>query len=173
MLPKIFPPYPDRNDVDLHAILHPAKEVGGDLYDFYMDGNHLYFLIGDVSGKGVPASLFMAITRSLFRTLSQHVLSPAKIGVVEDFKYSDEEVVLEKESKLFLYTDGVTEAENINKELYGEEKLLEMLSDNASSDVRTTVNVVVDSIASHVKEAEASDDLTILLIQYEPGTANS
>ena len=60
-----------------------------------------------------------------------------------------------------------------NKELYGEEKLLEMLSDNASSDVRTTVNVVVDSIASHVKEAEASDDLTILLIQYEPGTANS
>ena len=95
------------------------------------------------------------------------------VGVVEDFKYSDEEVVLEKESKLFLYTDGVTEAENINKELYGEEKLLEMLSDNASSDVRTTVNVVVDSIASHVKEAEASDDLTILLIQYEPGTANS
>ena len=91
------------------------------------------------------------------------------VGVVEDFKYSDEEVVLE----LFLYTDGVTEAENINKELYGEEKLLEMLSDNASSDVRTTVNVVVDSIASHVKEAEASDDLTILLIQYEPGTANS
>lgn len=235
MLPKIFPPYPDRNDVDLHAILHPAKEVGGDLYDFYMDDNHLYFLIGDVSGKGVPASLFMAITRSLFRTLSQHVLSPAKIvtemnnsisdnnesnmfvtlivgildletgilklcnaghnppiliypdgqvsylefktqifvGVVEDFKYSDEEVVLEKESKLFLYTDGVTEAENINKELYGEEKLLEMLSDNASSDVRTTVNVVVDSIASHVKEAEASDDLTILLIQYEPGTANN
>lgn len=77
------------------------------------------------------------------------------------------------EPKLFLYTDGVTEAENINKELYGEEKLLEMLSDNASSDVRTTVNVVVDSIASHVKEAEASDDLTILLIQYEPGTANS
>ena len=95
------------------------------------------------------------------------------VGVVEDFKYSDEEVVLEKESKLFLYTDGVTEAENINKELYGEEKLLGMLSDNASSDVRTTVNVVVDSIASHVKEAEASDDLTILLIQYEPGTSNS
>ena len=53
MLPKIFPPYPERSDVDLHAILHPAKEVGGDLYDFYMDGNRLYFLIGDVSGKGV------------------------------------------------------------------------------------------------------------------------
>ena len=206
MLPKIFPPYPDRNDVDLHAILHPAKEVGGDLYDFYMDGNHLYFLMGDVSGKGVPASLFMAITRSLFRTLSQHVLSPAKIVTEMNNSISDNNEsnmfvtlivgILDLEtgilklcnaghnppiliypdgqvSYLEFKTDGVTEAENINKELYGEEKLLEMLSDNASSDVRTTVNVVVDSIASHVKEAEASDDLTILLIQYEPGTANS
>ena len=48
MIPKIFPPYPDRNDVDLHAILHPAKEVGGDLYDFYINDNRLYFVIGDV-----------------------------------------------------------------------------------------------------------------------------
>lgn len=235
MIPKIFPPYPDRNDVDLHAILQPAKEVGGDLYDFYMDGNHLYFLIGDVSGKGVPASLFMAITRSLFRTLSQHVLSPAKIvtdmnnsisdtnesnmfvtlivgildletgklklsnaghnppiliqtdghvsfvefktqifaGVIEDFVYVDEEITLEKGSKLFLYTDGVTEAENTDKELYGEEKLMATLSDNASSNVRTTVDVVVSSIVNHVKEAEASDDLTILLIQYQPETPNN
>lgn len=230
MLPKIFPPYPDRNDVDLHAILKPAKEVGGDLYDFYMDGNRLYFLIGDVSGKGVPASLFMAITRSLFRTLSHQVLSPAKIvtemnnsisdnnesnmfvtlivgildletgvmklcnaghnppilihpdkhvsflefptqifvGVIEDFTYTDAEITLEKGSKLFLYTDGITEAENTEKELYGDDKLLEVLSANTSSNVRTTVDVVVSSIANHVKEAEASDDLTILLIQYEP-----
>ena len=95
------------------------------------------------------------------------------VGVVEDFKYSDEEVVLEKESKLFLYTDGVTEAENTDKELYGDEKLLETLSDYATSDVRTTVNAIVKSIATHVEEAEASDDLTILLIQYEPGTTNN
>lgn len=230
MLPKTFPPYPDRSDVDLHAILHPAKEVGGDLYDFYMDGNHLYFLIGDVSGKGVPASLFMAITRSLFRTLSQQVLSPAAIvtkmndsisdnnesnmfvtlivgildletgalklcnaghnppilihpdkhvsflkfptqifvGVIEDLTYMDVEITLEKGSKLFLYTDGITEAENTDKELYGDEKLLETLAANASSSVRSTVDVIISSIADHVKEAEASDDLTILLIQYEP-----
>lgn len=230
MIPKIFPPYPDRNDVDLHAILKPAKEVGGDLYDFYMDGNRLYFLIGDVSGKGVPASLFMAITRSLFRTLSHQVLSPAEIvtgmnnsisdsnesnmfvtlivgildletgvmklcnaghnppililpdkhvsflefptqifvGVIEDFAYTDAEITLEKGSKLFLYTDGITEAENTEKELYGDDKLLKVLSANTSSNIRTTVDVIVSSIADHVKEAEASDDLTILLIQYEP-----
>ena len=66
MIPKIFPPYPDRNDVDLHAILHPAKEVGGDLYDFYINDNRLYFVIGDVSGKGIPASLFIRTERSLF-----------------------------------------------------------------------------------------------------------
>lgn len=235
MLPKTFPPYPDRSDVDLHAILHPAKEVGGDLYDFYMDGNHLYFLIGDVSGKGVPASLFMAITRSLFRTLSQQVLSPAAIvtkmndsisdnnesnmfvtlivgildletgalklcnaghnppilihpdkhvsflkfptqifvGVIEDLAYMDVEITLEKGSKLFLYTDGITEAENTDKELYGDEKLLETLAANASSSVRSTVDVIISSIADHVKEAEASDDLTILLIQYEPEQKNS
>ena len=230
MIPKIFPPYPDRKDVDIHAVLHPAKEVGGDLYDFFIDDNHLYFLIGDVSGKGVPASLFMAITRSLFRTLSQKSLSPAKIvtemnnsisdnnesnmfvtlivgildlqngklklcnaghnppvlihpneqveflkfkthifaGVIEGFAYTDEEITLEKGSKLFLYTDGVTEAENTEKELYGEEQLIEILSTNTSLEVRTIVETVVGSVANHVQEAEASDDLTILLIHYEP-----
>lgn len=234
MIPKTFPPYPERNDVDLHAILNPAKEVGGDLYDFFIDNNRLYFLIGDVSGKGVPASLFMAITRSLFRTLSQKELSPAKIvtdmnrsisdnnesnmfvtlivgildlesgklrlcnaghnppvlipptgessflefkthlfvGVMEDFDYTEEEITLEKGSKLFLYTDGVTEAENTSKDLYGDSKLLEILSANASTDVRNTVKVIVSSVADHVEEAEASDDLTVLVIHYKSETTN-
>ena len=230
MIPKIFPPYPDRSDVDLHAILHPAKEVGGDLYDFYIDENHLYFLIGDVSGKGVPASLFMAITRSLFRTISQKEKSPAKIvtemnnaisdnnesnmfvtlivgvldlqsgklrlcnaghnppilicangevsflnfkthlfaGVIENFEYSDEEIIMDKGSKLFLYTDGVTEAENVNKELFSDEQLLKILAENTSLDVRTTVETVVSAVSDHVKDADPSDDLTILHIHYEP-----
>ncbi len=69
ILPKIFPPYPDRGEFDLHAYLEPAREVGGDLYDFFLlDDDHLCISIGDVSGKGVPAALFMAITKTLIQT---------------------------------------------------------------------------------------------------------
>src|SRR5258707_6014781 len=68
MVPKIFPPFPDRNEFDIFATLVPAREVGGDLYDFFfIDDDHLCFAVGDVSGKGVPASLFMAVTKTLFR----------------------------------------------------------------------------------------------------------
>lgn len=230
MIPKSFPPFPERQDVDLHAILQPAKEVGGDLYDFFIDNNQLYFIIGDVSGKGVPASLFMAIARSLFRTLSPMKNSPAEIvksmnmaisernesnmfvtlivgildletgnlkicnaghnppilikpnkevaymtikshlfvGIMEDHQYEDESFMLEKNSKLFLYTDGVTEAENTGKELYGEEQLLMTLTENASLDVRNTVATVIHSVVEHVQSADASDDLTILIIHYKP-----
>ena len=79
MIPKIFPPFPERNDLDMTAVIVPAKEVGGDLYDFYIRENRLFFCIGDVSGKGVPASLVMAVTRSLFRTVSAHEFSPQRI----------------------------------------------------------------------------------------------
>ena len=229
MIPKIFPPFPDRKDVDLYALLQPAKEVGGDLYDFFIEDEHLYFIIGDVSGKGVPASLFMAITRSLFRTLSPHAVSPASIvtelnnafsenneanmfvtlivgildlrngllklcnaghnppalilpdgkasymnlkkhlfvGVMENYDYTDEEYMLERGTKLFLYTDGVVEAENERKQLYGDERLIKTLTDNASQDVRNMVNTIIHSVAGHVGEAEASDDLTILVIDFE------
>ena len=68
MVPKIFPPFPDRSEFDIFATLAPAKEVGGDFYDFFfIDDDHLCFAVGDVSGKGVPASLFMAVTKTLFR----------------------------------------------------------------------------------------------------------
>lgn len=70
MIPKSFPPFPERDDIDLYAVLRPAKEVGGDLYDFFIESGRLFFMIGDVSGKGVPASLFMAVTRSLFRSVA-------------------------------------------------------------------------------------------------------
>ncbi|MGI6548555.1 MAG: PP2C family protein-serine/threonine phosphatase [Syntrophomonadales bacterium] len=68
IVPRIFPPFPERSEFEVNAILEPAKEVGGDFYDFFfIDDEHLFFVIGDVSGKGVPASLFMAVTKTLFR----------------------------------------------------------------------------------------------------------
>ena len=79
MLPEEFPTRDDRDDVQLYASLTPAKEVGGDLFDFYFRDEKLFFCIGDVSGKGVPASLFMAVTRSTFRTVSAHESMPDRI----------------------------------------------------------------------------------------------
>ena len=79
MLPVKFPTRDDRDDVQLYASLTPAKEVGGDLFDFYFRDEKLFFCIGDVSGKGVPASLFMAVTRSTFRTVSAHESMPDRI----------------------------------------------------------------------------------------------
>ncbi len=79
MIPKIFPPYPDRKDIDLYAFMQPAKEVGGDLYDFFLDGDKFYFAVGDVSGKGVPASLFMAVSRSIFRSIATSMGKPSTI----------------------------------------------------------------------------------------------
>ena len=80
MLPKVFPPFPERDEIDLYAILYPARQVGGDLYDYFIRDNQLYFAIGDVSGKGIPASLLMASTISLMRSFSSNCFSPAQIA---------------------------------------------------------------------------------------------
>ena len=78
ILPKTFPPFPDRPEFDIYALLKPAKEVGGDLYDFYfVDDERLCFVIGDVSGKGVPAALFMAVTKTLIKTVAKVIKEPA------------------------------------------------------------------------------------------------
>ena len=79
MVPKIFPPYPNRDDIDIYGMMVPAKSVGGDLFDFLLRDERLFFCIGDVSGKGVPASLFMAVTRSLFRSVAAEELNPQQI----------------------------------------------------------------------------------------------
>jgi sigma-B regulation protein RsbU (phosphoserine phosphatase) len=80
MLPKVFPPYPDMSEFDIYATLEPAKEVGGDLYDFFfLDDDHLCFTIGDVSGKGMPASLFMVVTKIMVKTKATKGLTPEKV----------------------------------------------------------------------------------------------
>ena len=80
MIPRIFPAFPERDDIDIYASMTPAKEVGGDLYDFFIQNDKLYYCVGDVSGKGIPASLFMAVTRNLFRVVAQQELPPAEIA---------------------------------------------------------------------------------------------
>jgi len=87
ILPKLFPPFPDRKEMDIHATLVPAKEVGGDFYDFFfVDDSHMVFTIGDVSGKGVPASLLMAVTSTLIKAKSGKKIRPDQImaGVNKD-----------------------------------------------------------------------------------------
>jgi sigma-B regulation protein RsbU (phosphoserine phosphatase) len=80
LIPKIFPPFPNRKDFEIFALIEPAREVGGDFYDFYfLDEEHLCFLIGDVSGKGVPASLYMAVTKTLIKMTASQSLNPGDI----------------------------------------------------------------------------------------------
>lgn len=80
MVPRMFPAFPNRQNIDLHASISPAKEVGGDLYDYFIQDEMLHFCVGDVSGKGIPASLFMAVTRNLFRIVAQQGQSPVEIA---------------------------------------------------------------------------------------------
>ena len=229
MVPKMFPPFPERDDVDLYAQLIPAKEVGGDLYDFFIEDDKFYFIVGDVSGKGVPASLVMAVTCRLFRTVAAHFHTPADIitalndtlaennesnmfctaflGVIDlktgvmqycnaghnapviiypsgkvefmeiqpnlplglfgGFPYEGQECTLERGTSIFLYTDGVTEAENKEKALYSDERLLQQLTMIQKECPRSIVDSVLVDIESHVAGADQSDDITIMSFNYK------
>ena len=224
MVPKQFPPFPERKDVDLSATIVPAREVGGDLYDFFIRNDKLYFCIGDVSGKGVPAALVMAVTRSLFRTVSAHEKSPQRIvssinesmaemndsnmfvtffcgvlnlysghmhfcnaghnapillsesverlkvlpnlplGVMPEMQYVEEDCYLPAGSSIFLYTDGITEAENSSREQFGERRTIETL--DPALGVKENQERILAGIEDFVGTAERSDDLTMLIIQY-------
>lgn len=227
MLPRNFP---SDSRCDLCAKLIPAKEVGGDLYDFEIIGDYLYFSIGDVSGKGVPAAFVMAITRvtcklfielglsvkdvvtkmndglsesneaNMFVTfftgrinLVTHkfefcnaghnpivVIPPdanespyflkAKpnmaIGVWQNFEYQDEHLDLRPGTKLLLYTDGVSEAETVTKEQYGERRLLDLVStaDFRKKCAEDMVSAVYDSVKDFAGDNEQNDDITIYAI---------
>ena len=231
MLPKIFPPFPERKDLDLFASIVPAKEVGGDLYDFFIRDEKLLFCIADVSGKGVPASLVMAVTRSLFRTIATHQDSPKQIiqmmndaiadnnesnmfvtlfcgtldlkdghlvfcnaghnapeiisdgvrpldvlpnlpvGVMGGMDFKEQETVLHEGDTIFLYTDGLSEAENQVQELFGEQRLEAALQPGLTAvDQLRTMHRAVHTF---VGEAEQSDDLTMLCIRFLGGNAET
>lgn len=224
MIPNTFPPFPERHDIDLAACLIPAKEVGGDLYDFYIRDDKLFFCIGDVSGKGVPASLVMAVTRSLFRTVSVHEKSPQRIvmsmneamsdmnesnmfvtlfcgildlqtghlrycnaghnpplvlsdeihalevlpnlplGIMAGMSFQEQESDLKFDDTLFLFTDGLNEAENAEFEQFTEKRLEAVLQQHR--DARGHLDAMKQAVSEFVGEAPQSDDLTMLVIHY-------
>ena len=229
MLPVKFPTREDHDDVQLYASLTPAKEVGGDLFDFYFRDEKLFFCIGDVSGKGVPASLFMAVTRSTFRTVSSHESMPDRIvttmnktiadmnknhmfvtlfvGVLDlptgrlrycnaghdaplligagvgelpcdpnipvgfrpKWKYSLQEAQIFTGTTIFLFTDGLTEAMDANKALFQMGRVNEVsvrALANQQQEPRQLISLMTEAVHQFVGDAEQSDDLTMMAIQY-------
>ena len=232
MLPVKYPAFPERDDIDVKGMLMPAREVGGDLYDFFIRDEKLFFCIGDVSGKGVPSALVMAISHALFYSSSSHESNPAlimrelnetasrnndknmfvtffigvldlptgrlrycnaghdapmligqndvsllpvnanlPIGVIEDYKYEAQETILEPDTTLFLYTDGLTEAMDKDHNQFGLQRAIDVMGPYSGmenpllDDMLVTVQSEVNAF---VKNAEQSDDLTLLMIRYTP-----
>ena len=224
MVPSTFP---ERPDVDLYASMTPAKEVGGDLYGYYLTGDKLYFALGDVSGKGVPASLFMAQATRLFRTLAAQQLMPAQIctqindalsgednetcmfvtmfvgladlttghldfcnaghnppvllrnntaefidmipnapiGLFPGMEYEGEEIADVTGCPLFVYTDGLNEAENRQQEQFTDERLLDILEHTTFESSKQTIEMLREEVEKHRDGAEPNDDLTMLCVK--------
>lgn len=229
MLPRIFPAFSDRPEFDIYASMNPAKEVGGDFYDFFMvDDTHLAIVVADVSGKGVPAALFMVIGKTLIK---DHTKPNADLGAVfsevndllcesnseglfitafegvldlvtgaftfvnaghempfiaraggvyesyklrpgfvlagmEHMKYQSGQITLSPGDKIFQYTDGVTEATNEAMELYGMERLTDVLQKNAGCRPADLLPAVKADIDAFVGEAPQFDDITMLCVEY-------
>ena len=229
MLPKIFPPYPERDDIDIFGSLTPAKEVGGDLFDFFIQDNKLSFCIGDVSGKGVPASLVMAVTRTLFRNVAAHTSQPGNIvaalnqaiaegndsnmfvtlfvgvldlrsgqlcysnaghdapmlvgqgvglvpcdsnlplGVMPEWQFSQQQLTIAPGTTIFLYTDGLNEAEDCHHEQFGMDRMRQVAEQQLAEgkhQPQSLVNKMTAAVHAFVGEAEQSDDLTMLAVAF-------
>ena len=234
MVPRNFPPFPEREDIDLFASMTPAKEVGGDLYDFFVENECLYFCIGDVSGKGVPASLFMAVTRNLFRVIAQQGNSPEEIaksinhalsaendqgmfvtmfigkvnlktgeltycncghnppvvcepgkearflpmqyvnlalGTWDGFEFQGERIPDIREWKILLYTDGLNEAENPRYELFGNDRLIQLMNGVSQLDAEGIIQMLQEEVERHRSGASPNDDLTLLSLTVKKFSA--
>lgn len=226
LVPHSFSPFPEWEGLELYAMLQSAKEVGGDLYDFFIRDSKLFFTIGDVSGKGVPASLFMAVTRTLFRMSATMTDSPSQIvttinetiakdndqcmfvtmfvgvldlnagvlrfcnaghnpavlidsqgtrfmsevenipiGVMDGFEYTEETVLLRTDQMLLIYTDGLTEAENTRKELFGDERLVQLMSTNTCGGPKEAIERLKKAVSEFAEGVYQSDDLTMLALR--------
>ena len=230
MLPKVFPPFADRSDLNIYGMVRPAKEIGGDLYDFYVRHDKLFFCVGDVSGKGIPASLVMATIRSLFRSITAHVERAHEVliqmndtlaeqneqnmfvtlfvgildlktgelsycnaghnapliirgekaevhtmdvhpnlpvGIMPGFEFAEQKLQLAYGDTLFLYTDGLTEAENKRHEQFGEDRMEKGLHSCLALRPREIVDAMDAQVAAFVGDAEQSDDLTLMAVRYQ------
>ena len=229
MLPRIFPAFPAQKEFDIYAMTNPAKEVGGDFYDFFLvDDDHLAVVVADVSGKGIPAALFMVIAKTLIKDHAQRGTSPdvvftevnrllceandegmfvtAWLGVlelstghlsyvnaghnppllrragggydylrtrsgfvlagVEETRYRSCSLELAPGDALFLYTDGVTEATDAEKQLYGEERLAAALNSHKDYAPKELLSAVRDDVEAFVGQAPQFDDITVLSLCY-------
>ena len=229
MLPNKFPPFPDRTDFDIYASMEPAREIGGDFYDFFMLGeSKLGLVMADVSGKGIPAALFMMHSRILVQNYAKTGLSPAEvlenvnsdicannregmfvtvwfgildlesgvltaanagheypilkqadgkfelirdrhgfvIGGMENIHYRNYELKLEPGAKLFLYTDGLTEATDASSEMFGMDRTVEALNSGADGTPQQLLDRVDAAVAAFVRGAEQFDDLTMMCVWY-------
>ncbi|MDE6874170.1 MAG: PP2C family protein-serine/threonine phosphatase [Lachnospiraceae bacterium] len=229
MLPRIFPAFPERAEFDIYASMNPAKEVGGDFYDFFMvDERHLAVVMADVSGKGVPAALFMVIGKTLIKDRTQpgadlgsvftevnHLLcesnseglfitafegvldlvtgqfdfvnagheppflakgkegyAPCRfhagfvLAGMEDTKYRAGSMQLMPGDRIFLYTDGVTEATNADEEFYGTGRLQEVLCRNGGKSPEELLLAVKADLDDFVGKASQFDDITMLCVTY-------
>lgn len=229
MLPCIFPAFPERSEFDIFASMCPAKEVGGDFYDFFLtDNDHLVMVIADVSGKGVPAALFMMISKTLLKSAAQTNLTPKQIlekvnnqlcennnaemfvtvwlGILElstgkmvcanagheypalykkksgfelyqdkhgfvlagmeDICYREYTIQLEPNDIVFVYTDGVAEATNLDNELYGTSRMLDALNTCPNLTPTTIASYIKNDVDKFVGKAEQFDDITMLCIRY-------
>ena len=236
MLPNIYPAFPERPEFDIYATMTPAKEVGGDFYDFFLvDDNHLGLVMADVSGKGVPAALFMMISKILVQNYAMTGRSPAEvlrdvnnqicsnnreemfvtvwfgvldtrtgkitaanagheypalmpsggqfelikdkhgfvIGGMEGMRYKEYELLLTPGAKLFLYTDGVPEATDANKELFGTDRMLAALNEDTAAKPEDVLKQVRGAVDGFVKDAEQFDDLTMLCLEYRGGNTDA
>ncbi len=228
-LPGVFPAFPKRTDLDIFAVMDPAKEVGGDFYDFYLtQNNRLNFLVADVSGKGIPAAMFMMRAKSELKSLTEADMPLSDVfshcndslcggndagmfvtawqgmieldtgllrysnaghnppllrrgnggfeylrersGLVlagmEGIRYKTQELKLLPGDIIFLYTDGVTEAMNAGKELYGEERLFDTLNKAEFSDMKELCGLVRADIDAFSGDGEQFDDITMLALRY-------
>ncbi len=229
MLPSIFPAFPERKEFDIFATMTPAKEVGGDFYDFFLvDDDHLALVMADVSGKGIPAAMFMVIAKTLIKNRAQMGDSPGEIlrnvnnqlcdgneaelfvtvwlaiielstgkgvaanaghehpafckengeyelviyrhslpvATMEGVRFKERSFQLQPGDTLFVYTDGVTEATNLNNELFGTERMLEALNSCAHGSPQEQLSCLRQAIDGFVGEAPQFDDITMMCVHY-------